>query len=316
VGSKTILSLSKQYGSLLAACKEKKVVFTEQAQKDYELVLKNGVTLIPYFSTNYPQSLFDLPDFPLLLYLKGELSQREGIAIVGTRGSSLYGNEQAYFIAKKLASEGYCIVSGLARGIDQKAHEGALECGESMAVIGSGLLSIYPPENRGLAERMTAVISEYPMMQPPLKGNFPKRNRIVSALTKKIILIEAPIKSGAMITMRLSREMGRFCYALPGRVDMPGFAGNLELLQKNQAMMVRNAEDLLGYPIKKQKSTITLSSDEQMILDHLPGIECSIEELLAKIDLPVSKINFTLMGLVLKRVVKEYPGKVYKLCER
>lgn len=322
VGPKRIQKWVKEYGSLFEACKAKSITFSKEAQEDLRLAEKSHVNIIPYFSHEYPQELFLLEDFPPLLYTLGSFPKERKIGIVGTRNATHYGLEMAKQIARDLSSQKMAIVSGLARGIDTMAHEGALLEGKTIAFIGSGLANIYPRENISLAreiERNGILASEFAMNTPPYKENFPKRNRLVSAISESLVLIEAPLKSGAMITMNLALEQNKQTFVLPGRVDCPNFEGNLHLLSKNQAKVARNAEDILGFSIQKNilpSNPVQLSKDEELIIKFFPKHEISIEEIGIKSKLPMSKINFTILGLVLKKVVREYPGKMYKLCEK
>jgi len=287
---------------------------------------KEKVQIVPITSAAYPKKLLELPDPPIILYVKGDITliKSKCIAIVGTRQASIYGNETAKQFAKELASMGYVILSGLARGIDTSAHIGALESGTTAAVIGSGLSDIYPAENRLLADKignMGCLISEFPMATPPDRQNFPQRNRIVSALSLGIVLIEAPIKSGAMITMNNGRAMGKKLFVLPGRID-GNFGGNHSLLKSGQAQLVESAEeiaqsfdDLFGGGQKappKAKMRIPLDKEEAELLQLLPTEEIAIEEIVLRTKLPMAVLNVLLMSLVLKGAIKEFPGKVYK----
>jgi DNA processing protein len=293
-------------------------------EQDLELAEKEGVRLVTYQEKEYPKDLLDIPDFPLLLYVKGEWkgSVSRQVAIIGTRNATLYGKQMASKIAKTVAMAGVCVISGLARGIDTAAHEGALAAGgQTLAVIGSGLGNLYPPENRLLAEKIAssgAVISEFPMAMAPAKGLFPRRNRIVSGLADGVCLIESPIEGGGMITMHIAELQNKPLFALPGRVDWPTFGGNHRLIKQKKALLVENGEDLLKYFDVSENQEINtqhtplLTPEEKALLDMLPNEEKSIEELVLLTQLPIMHLNVCLIRLVLKKVVKEFPGKIYK----
>lgn len=316
-----IKQLLQEYGSASEAIKAGWGVANKVSLNFLE---KNHTEIIPFYDPRYPKRLLEIHDHPLFLYVKGEIkpSDERSIAIVGTRNATIYGNEMAEKIASELTSSGYTVVSGLARGIDTSAHRGALMNGRTLAVIGSGLNNIYPKENAFLAEEIShqgAVISEFSINTPPNKSNFPRRNRIVSALTLGTLLIEAPEKSGAMITMEKAKSQGRPLFALPGRVDIESFKGNHLLIKSGQAKLVENAADILShfndlfsFAFNPKPKAKPLSQEEESLLEKLPNEELAIEEILKRTDLPVVKLNILLMSLVLRKAIREYPGKVYK----
>ncbi len=293
-------------------------------ERDYEMACKNGVSLIAYTDPLYPKEFFALPDFPLLLYVKGNFI-REGkrrIAIVGTRSASLYGRESAHKIAHELASAGVSIISGLARGIDTAAHEGALMAkGETIALLGSGICNLYPKENRNLAEQISdsgALISEYPMEREASKGSFPQRNRLVAELSEGVCLIESPLRGGGMLTMNLAQQQGKLLFALPGRVDFPSFEGNHDWIKKKSAHLIEKGSDMLKYlniNVNQSFSSLQLpllTEEENLFLAKMPVEEKSIEELVLLTQLPIMQLNVYLTRLVLKKVIKEFPGKIFK----
>lgn len=294
--------------------------------KELDLIEQHGVQLIPFTSPLYPKSLLELHDHPALLYVRGNLKPQDqrSIAIVGTRQASIYGNEFAESLARDLAANGFTVVSGLARGIDTAAHRGALQRGRTLAVIGSGLANIYPTENVGLAEEICAngaLISEFPMSTPPDRQNFPQRNRIVSGMTLSALLIEAPLKSGAMITMEKAFQYKKRLFALPGRVDSGNFTGNHFLIKSGKAHLIENAEDILTHFDALFPSFVSGSShyrptlldgEEKALFDAMPNLEITLEELFSKAILPPHQVSGVLMSLVLKKMVKEFPGKIYK----
>lgn len=298
----------------------------ESWKHNLALVERFRAQLIPFTSPQYPKRLLEVSDYPLVLYVQGTLLKEDQrcLAIVGTRQASLYGQEMAKRLSQELAGAGYTIVSGLARGIDTAAHQGALESGRTLAVLGSGLAHIYPSENTKLAQAITqkgALISEFPMNTPPDRPHFPQRNRIVSGMAMGLILIEAPHHSGAMLTVERAHSQGRPVFALPGRADWEGFRGNHALIKERKAELIEKAQDVcqhfeeIALPLVFKPATkplVALEKEEEIIVHHLAIQELSIEELVARLQWPVTKLNVLLMSLVLKKVIKEYPGKIYK----
>jgi DNA processing protein len=297
-------------------------------QYTLDLVLKEAVTLIPFYDQKYPKGLLDLPDYPLLLYVKGSIlpQDNQGIAVIGTRQASLYGRHMAETLSRDLSHQGFTIVSGLARGIDTIAHQSTLNAKRrTIAVIGSGLANIYPHENNLLAQTIASegvLISEFPMATPPDRQNFPQRNRLVAAMTRATLLIEAPQKSGAMITVNRALSLKRSVFAIPGRADAESFKGNHSLIKTGQAQLVENVDDIVSTfsdffrPASQYcdivKNEIPLEPEERQFLQAIPAEEVSIEELIEYTKLPVMKLNVLLMSLVLKRAIREFPGKVFK----
>lgn len=288
-----------------------------------------GADVIAYTDPRYPKRLLEIDDHPVVLYAQGELLpvDQRSIAIVGTRNATLYGRDMARRFGQQLAAEGFTVVSGLARGVDTEAHLGALQSGRTVAVIGSGLADVYPAENLALSRQISmqgALLSEFPMHTPPDRHNFPQRNRIVSGMTQATLLIEAPVKSGAMITMDRALSQGRRLFALPGRVDNESFKGNHALIKSGRARLVEDVNDILaafedlfaGIGSKRLPSQPVimpqLPPDEHRVVTLLSSEELSIEELAQRTELPISKLSVILMSLVLKRRLKEYPGKIYK----
>ena len=217
-------------------------------ERNLDLASRLGVEVIPYTSPRYPKPLLKIPDHPVVLYVQGEWqpSDFHSLAVVGTRDACDYGLQMAETLAHDQAALGYTIISGLARGIDTMAHTGALTKGRTIAVLGSGLAHIYPPENGTLAKSIVArgaLISEYPMTAPPDRQNFPQRNRIVSGLSMGVLLVEAPQKSGAMLTMEAAFKQGKRLFALPGRVE-ERYAGNHSLIKNGKAQLVESAADI------------------------------------------------------------------------
>jgi DNA processing protein len=338
LGSVKIRMLLQQFGSAIDTLKAdpKEIMqlpgFTPKVMEGWkrgksrtlELVEKLQLQIIPFTSPKYPKRLLELTDLPILLYVKGEMksTDQNSIAVVGTRQSSIYGNDMAAKISQELASSGITVVSGLARGIDTEAHHGALKKGRTIAVIGSGLANIYPQENNALAEKISAngvIMSEFSPETPPDRHNFPRRNRIVSGMTMGTLLIEAPIKSGAMITMQRAKEQGRKRYALPGRADSDNFKGNHLLIKSGDAELIENANDILNsfnglftYQGTPKPIMPPLEKEEKELFAIFPKEEISIGELIKLSNLPIFKLNILLISLIMKKIIREHPGKLYK----
>lgn len=236
---------------------EIKEIVSENYRKDLasyqQYIDTNKIKLITMFDDDYPETLKNIYDKPVILYAKGnvELLKKPGIAIVGSRSCSEYGKNVALKLAYDLAKHNITIISGLARGIDTYSHIGAVNAmGNTIAVIGNGLDRIYPYENRGLYERILQnnglIITEYIMGTKPDRMNFPARNRIISALSDGVIVVEARKKSGALITADFALEQGKEIYAVPGNINSPNSQGTNELI-KQGAYPITCMEDILMY---------------------------------------------------------------------
>jgi DNA processing protein len=226
------------------------------ARDELARAAEQGITLLTLADPAYPPALKTIHDPPTVLYVKGRLLPTDAVAvgIVGARECTLYGREQATRMGAELAAAGLTVVSGGARGIDTCAHLGALRAnGRTVVIQGCGAFHTYPPENvdlyrRIVAEDAGAVISEFPLDTPPTKENFPPRNRIIAGMSLGILVVEANLRSGSLITARLAAaDYGREVFALPGRVDSPASAGTHQLIKAAQAHLVESAEDVLGH---------------------------------------------------------------------
>jgi DNA processing protein len=278
----------------------------------------------------YPAPLRQIYAPPLLLYVWGTLlpSDAHAIAIVGSRRATHYGTEAARKFGFQLAHAGLCVVSGLARGIDTSAHEGALASGgRTVAVIGSGLGQVYPPENMALAERIAdngAVVSEFPIDFPPEKRSFPLRNRIVAGWCRGTLVVEAPGKSGALITAGQASESGRDVYAVPGPIDRPTSKGSNRLIQQG-AKLVIDARDILDdlellIPVSSESPDLAktavqapsgLCDSEKILYQALGTEEWHIDSLANSLKMGISEVSATLLKLEMKRLVKPLPGKYF-----
>ncbi len=294
----------------------------QMAQKEMALAKQHDITLIPITSPDYPESLKILSDAPLILYVKGKLPTPDvtKIAIVGTRCATNWGLECTTAFARHLSHCGAWVISGLARGVDTAAHKASLN--HTCAIIGSGLLHIYPTENIQLAQDIAkhgCVISELPLTTPPTKFSFPKRNRLISALSDGLLLTEAPLKSGAMITMYLGEKHKKPLFTVPGRAMNENYGGNHILLKQGKAKLVETPQELSSYFILESRKspeitikTPLISPVEQKILDILYQSEVSLEELSVKSCLSISILQVSLTKLVLRKLAAELPGKRYK----
>lgn len=295
-------------------------------QQTASLAEKYTIDIIPYTHQCYPKRLLELIDFPLVLYVKGSLlpADQHSLAIIGTRQASPYGLRMAAIISAELAEAKFTVVSGLARGIDTIAHQAACDRGRTIAVLGSGLGHIYPLENLKLAEKIIqrgALVSEFPISMPPDRHQFLQRNRLLSGMTMGTILIEAPKDSGTMKTAERAISQGRKVFALPGPIDQESFGGNHALIKSKQAELIENSEDVIMsysdlFTYSSFKPPVRyhsyLEQEETDFIQQLPAESLSIEEIINKTRLSPSKVNMLLMSLVLKKLMKEYPGKIYK----
>ena len=257
IGSAGVSKLVSQYGSAVAAWEAypKKTARSGDAPVDWaaelSLAARYGVEIVTPLDDAYPERLRQLASHPLALYVKGDVSalSKPSVAIVGTRRATPYGKDQAYRFGRDLAAAGWCVLSGLALGIDAESHRGALDAGGvTVGVLGSGLDRFYPEENRELAREIVqkggAVVSEFPFGRPPDTQTFPQRNHVVAALATGVLAIESPVKSGTLITVGIAADLGRHVMALPGRVDSRSSAGCLNLI-RDGARMVRCPADVL-----------------------------------------------------------------------
>lgn len=298
----------------------------EKADKEIKKASNHDVDIIPYEAKNYPEALKSIDDSPIVLYVRGKIpvNDKPMIAVVGSRISSLYGQRIAKEISCDLARAGITIVSGMARGIDTAAHEGALEAdGTTIAVMGSGLNFIYPAENKKLAERILkkgALISEYSMDVSPEAKNFPIRNRIISGLSKAVLVAEAREKSGALITADIALEQGRDVFAVPANVDSTKSRGSNSLL-KQGAKFVTDAADILeelGFSVtlsepgaKKGEAVQSLDGDEKKILSFLDSEPVAMDELLERASIPANRVMTALSFLEMKKLIKKVPGNYF-----
>lgn len=289
----------------------------------FRAVTADGVRIATPVDLAYPGLLSEIPAPPPVLYYRGELleTDRLAVAIVGTRRMTPYGREMTARLSSDLARAGVTIVSGLARGVDGVAHQAALDAGgRTIAVLGSGINRIYPPEHRNLARRIVeqgAVVSDYLPDTPPDGVNFPPRNRIISGLSLGVIVVEAPDRSGALITVDFAADQGRDVFAVPGPATAPNSAGTNRLLREG-ARLVRNADDVLEdlqinrVPMEKAaQQALPLDEGERRLLAVLTAIPQHIDDLAALSDSSVAETSGRLMMLELQGLVRNTGAQHY-----
>lgn len=298
-----------------------------ELRADQRRVALAGIAPIVWGDSDYPALLQRIPSAPPLLYRRGTLlpADAAAVAVVGARRATAYGEAMAAELGAELAGRGLTVVSGLARGIDAAAHRGALEVkGRTLAVVGSGLDLVYPPEHRTLAEAVAAggcLLSEFPLGTPPLRGNFPRRNRIISGLSLGVVVVEAGVGSGALITAHHALEQGREVFAVPGRVHARYSEGCHRLI-KAGAKLVEGWEDVLAELAPQLKGRnrppapgpplISLTAEEQGVYDLLARGPRHIDLLIAEAGLPGGRVASALVTLELKGVVRQLGGKVFE----
>lgn len=303
---------------------------SDEAERVLDLCRQHDVDILTQASDAYPCELREIPDPPGLLFLRGSLlpSDNLAVAIVGTRHATPYGLEQAERLAGGLARAGLTIVSGLARGIDAAAHRAALAAGgRTIAVLGSGVLNIYPPEHEDLAEQVIArgaLVSEYPPHRPPLAGAFPQRNRIVTGMTRGVIVVEAAARSGALISARHAMEQGREVFAVPGRVDSRTSRGCHQLI-RDGARLVECVDDVLeelgplpqpvplarGAAEVRNPAELQLNEQEQAVLHAMTAEPLHIDTIIAASGLPVQRVLATVSVLEMRKLVRRHAGNLF-----
>ncbi len=299
---------------------------SDDAQRELDRCGENGFHLIPRGTPLYPSLLEEICDPPVILYSRGQLVSRDGlaVAIVGSRRCTIYGRQQTEKIAGGLARAGITIVSGLARGIDAVAHRAALEAGgRTIAVAATGLATVYPPEHAELATDIAgsgAVITECPLDQAPVAGLFPQRNRIISGMSLGVIVIEANRNSGALYTCRHAMEQGREVMAVPGRIDSLASEGCHDLI-RDGVTLIRHVDDVLEAlgplmePITAADSgevrsprELTLTDQEREILNLVTDEPQHLDQILRESQIASSRAMATLTVLEVKRMIRRLPG--------
>ena len=291
-------------------------------RRKWELLQQLSIRITPYYSADYPEWLKQIEHFPPVIFVRGKIIPEDeiSIAVIGTRGASVYGKEIARRFAGDFARAGVAVISGLARGVDTEAHRGALhDNGRTIAVLGCGVDTCYPPENRDLMHAIIqqgAVVSEFNINTPPFAGNFPKRNRIVSGLAKAVVAIEAKEKSGVMNTVRWALEQNKDVFAIPGNIFSKTSFGTNKLI-KEGAIPVTSADEVLEYLglqyTKKERETedILIDEAERAVWEALSFEPICLDALAEKISQSTSAILSVLLRLEIKGYVKQLPGMTF-----
>ncbi|HEX2770647.1 MAG TPA: DNA-processing protein DprA [Geobacteraceae bacterium] len=301
-------------------------VYREFAERECEKVEKAGVKVVNFLAEGYPKILLEIPDPPPYLYVKGEtVGMEPAIAIVGSRRASTYGLLTTTKLAKELARHRVTVVSGMARGVDTAAHRGALDNGgRSIGVLGCGIDVQYPSENRRLFEEMAsrgALFSEFPMGTLPLAENFPRRNRIISGISRGVLVVEAAENSGSLITAQYALEQGREVFAVPGNISYSSSRGTNRLI-KQGAKLVEGVEDILEeLPYMQHKIAegnaiepgFSLTPQEAAIYTLLAGSPLHIDDVITKSGLTVGEVSAILLRLELKGAIMQLPGKNFAI---
>ncbi|UCE70768.1 MAG: DNA-processing protein DprA, partial [Nitrospiraceae bacterium] len=308
------------------------VKFNRWKEIEHEMAgaARRGIKLISLEDSSYPSLLRMVPDAPLILYMKGEFhdSDRCAVAMVGSRGASAYGIQMAEKISSTLAQRGITVVSGMARGIDTACHRASLRAGgRTIAVLGCGMDTTYPPENGTLKESIAslgAVISEFPIGTMPKREHFPRRNRIISALSLGVIVVEATLDSGSLITVGYALDQNREVFAVPGNSTSRNSWGTNDLIKKG-ARLVESADEVieeLGPQLKgilkeeKIKDTKTLpdmTDEERVLFNHLGSEPRHIDTIIRGMEMTMPRALSVLLSLELKGVVRQSEGKQFAI---
>ncbi|WGV28529.1 DNA-processing protein DprA [Halotia branconii] len=284
---------------------------------------------------DYPRLLLETPSPAPILYYRGEvdlqenLGQKPLVGIVGTRQPSEYGIRWTRQISTALAKNGFTVVSGMAEGIDTESHFAAIKAGgRTIAVLGTGVDVIYPHKNRDLYKQILSaglVLSEYPSKTPPERTHFPRRNRIIAGLSRAILVIEAPLKSGALITATYANEFGRDVYALPGRIDDRPSQGCLKLLSQGASFILKDLDELLtmlgavpqldimdASPIQEQLTLPSLSPELQQVMNAIACDALSFDFVVQQTGMAAGSVSSALLQLELMGLVSQLPGMRYQ----
>ncbi len=305
---------------------------SDAVKSELEQVYQKGFRIVTLADSDYPALLLEIPDPPPFLYVYGNMpANTNNIAIVGSRHATQYGLSSTKHLSRNLVKHGLTIISGMARGIDTAAHEGALAAGgKTIAVLGSGLTNIYPRENEKLYHRIAengAVITEFPLDAEPEGHHFPMRNRIISGISLGTVIVEATLRSGSLITARLAAEQNREVFAVPGSIKSFKSTGTHTLI-KQGARLVEQSQDILdeiSHRLDRPVSgsayednidpTIseTLSAPETSVLHALEHYPIHIDDLVRKLSMASSELAAILLSLELKNKITQDPGKLFYL---
>lgn len=292
---------------------------------EWQQIVRAGVQVLTWDDTEYPANLRETDAPPPVLYVRGQLCAEDmmAVAIVGTRRASAYGREVAHLAATEFAHNHITVISGLALGVDTVAHRAALDAGgRTIAVLGSGVDQIYPAQNHELATDIMAhgaLISEYPLGTRPEANNFPPRNRIISGLSRGIVIVEASQRSGALITAEFAAEQGRDVFAVPGSILHPGSAGCNQLIRQGATpfLSVNDVLDQLNFATLTTQTLVRQSTPvdplEAQLITILAAEACHIDELVRRMALPSGQVSSLLTLLELKGMVRQVGGMTYMI---
>lgn len=293
----------------------------EDVDRNLAWASQPGQRIVTLADADYPRALLEIADPPSVLYVRGniELLHRRGLAVVGSRNATPQGMQTAENFSRALAAQGLTIISGLALGIDAAAHRGALAAGgKTIAVIGTGADRIYPARNRDLALAIAehgAIVSEFPLGTPAIASNFPRRNRIISGLSRGVLVVEAAPESGSLITARLAAEQGREVFAIPGSIHSPVARGCHRLI-KQGAKLVETAQDVLeefgNYPEPADVPAVLSDECENAVLSALGHDPCTLDDLVERTGLTADRLLTELLTLELAGSIATLPGNRYQ----
>ncbi|MDR1195211.1 MAG: DNA-processing protein DprA [Endomicrobium sp.] len=300
-----------------------------KAEKELTIAKNNNISLTMFTEENYPEPLKDYPDMPLILYVKGNITDKDyaSLSIVGSRKATNYGKSVTDEFAGYFARKGITIVSGLARGIDTQSHIAAIQNkGRTIAVLGNGLMVNYPPENMILQAKIPengAVISECPLTKQPDKSSFPRRNRIIAAFSRATLVVEASLQSGSLITARYCAEYGKDVFAVPGSIYSEFSAGS-NMLIKEGASVVLNVKDMADQTPyfnileeerseRQQEFSNLLNKSEQTVLDLISKNDEGLhaDEIAQQLNIEISAIAAIILKLEINGLIKPMPGRLY-----
>jgi len=330
----TVRGVSERLANLIRSCRA-----PEALVRDMDAAFAAGCRIVTINDERYPALLREIPDPPPYLYVKGRLPDQPMVAVVGSRNASRYGLSAARRLSGDLVLSGAAVVSGLARGVDTAAHQGSLEQqGLTVAVLGSGLGRIYPPENIPLAGKIAengALVSEFPFFAGPEAHHFPIRNRIISGMSLGTVVVEATAKSGSLITARLAGEQNREVFAVPGSITSSGSSGTHSLIRQGARLVESVADILEELPpfhsrlaensaslkktgeeaLEKMKNKFNLDFDELSVLKVLDSYPVHIDDILQHVSMEPGALSAVLLRLELKGMVDQSPGKLFSLNE-
>lgn len=342
IGAARISRLIEAFGSLQVAWEADLAAFREAGineksakalvehrdainlEREREKVERANASILTLADDDYPRLLREIPSPPPVLYIKGEIQPEDetAIGVVGTRRATRYGQEMTRRLSSGLASAGVAIVSGLARGIDGIAHTEAIDAnGRTLAVLGCGVDQLYPPEHRKLSERVIAngaLVSEFPIGTRPEGRNFPIRNRLISGLSLGVLVVEAPIKSGALITSTFAADQGRTVFAVPGSAMSSASEGTLQLLRDGAALAATADDILRELNLERRQAAMEnrrllpdASEDERRILQTIEGEPRHIDEIAIDTGINISQLSAMLLQMQLKGLVRDAGGQHY-----